>query len=117
VPEPTAREVVRSFWAAMQANDRGACGGDVVASEVTVTDGAEQVARVVAFSEVEGGLVRRQVGYRPTPYDPLGGREDLTRPIGRVPCLNFGGATPHVGFVRLPFLPARPLVRTERSWR
>jgi limonene-1,2-epoxide hydrolase len=58
--------------------------GDVVASEVTVTDG-EQSARVVAFSELEGGHIARQIEYWPTAYEPLPGREDLTRPIDRVP--------------------------------
>lgn len=58
--------------------------GDVVVSEVTVTDGV-QAARVVAFSEVEGDLISRQVEYWPMAYDPLPGREDLTRPIERVP--------------------------------
>jgi limonene-1,2-epoxide hydrolase len=57
---------------------------DVVASEVTVTDG-EQSARVVAFSELEGGHIARQIEYWPTAYEPLPGREDLTRPIDRVP--------------------------------
>jgi limonene-1,2-epoxide hydrolase len=58
--------------------------GDVVASEVTVTDG-EQSARVVAFSELEGGHIARQIEYWPTAYEPMPGREDLTRPIDRVP--------------------------------
>ena len=38
--------------------------GDVVVSEVTVTDG-EQSARVVAFSELEGGHIARQIEYWP----------------------------------------------------
>jgi limonene-1,2-epoxide hydrolase len=58
--------------------------GDVVVSEVTVTDG-EQSARVVAFSELEGGHIARQIEYWPVSYDPLSGRDDLTRPIDRVP--------------------------------
>jgi limonene-1,2-epoxide hydrolase len=58
--------------------------GDVVVSEVTVTDG-EQSARVIAFSELEGGRIARQIEYWPVSYDPLPGREDLTRPIDRVP--------------------------------
>jgi limonene-1,2-epoxide hydrolase len=58
--------------------------GDVVVSEVTVSDG-EQSARVVAFSELDGGRIARQVEYWPISYDPLPGREDLTRPIDRVP--------------------------------
>jgi limonene-1,2-epoxide hydrolase len=57
---------------------------DVVVSEVTVTDG-QQSARVVAFSEIVAGQIVRQVEYWPVPYDPLPGREDLTRPIDRVP--------------------------------
>ena len=55
-----------------------------VVSEVTVTDG-EQSAQVVAFSEFEGELIVRQVEYWPIAYDPLPGREDLTRPIDRIP--------------------------------
>lgn len=58
--------------------------GDVVVSEVTVTDG-EQSARVVVFSELAGGQITRQIEYWPASYDPLPGREDLTRPIDRVP--------------------------------
>jgi limonene-1,2-epoxide hydrolase len=58
--------------------------GDVVVSEVTVTDG-EQAARVVAFSVLDGDRIAHQIEYWPTAYDPLPGREDLTRPIARVP--------------------------------
>ncbi len=58
--------------------------GDTVVSEVTVTDG-DQSARVVVFSEIYGRHIVRQVEYWPTPYDPLPGREDLTRPIERIP--------------------------------
>lgn len=58
--------------------------GDVVVSEVTVTDG-RQSARVVAFSELEGDQIARQIEYWPTSYEPLPGREDLTRPIDRLP--------------------------------
>jgi limonene-1,2-epoxide hydrolase len=58
--------------------------GDTVVSEVTVTDG-EQSARVVAFSDIDGDHIVRQVEYWPTPYEPLPGRGDLTRPTARVP--------------------------------
>lgn len=58
--------------------------GDVVVSEVTVTDG-QQSARVVAFSELKGGQIARQIEYWPVSYDALPGREDLTQPIDRVP--------------------------------
>ncbi len=58
--------------------------GDTVVSEVTVTDG-EQSARVVAFSDIDGDHIVRQVEYWPTAYEPLPGREDLTRPAARVP--------------------------------
>ncbi len=58
--------------------------GDTVVSEVTVTDG-EQSARVVAFSEIDGRHVVRQVEYWPIAYDPPPGREHLTRPAQRVP--------------------------------
>jgi limonene-1,2-epoxide hydrolase len=59
-------------------------GGDTVVSEVTVTD-SEQFARLIVFSEVVGDHIARQVEYWPMPYDPLAGREDLTRPIERIP--------------------------------
>lgn len=58
--------------------------GDTAVSEVTVTDG-EQSARVVAFSEIDGDQIVRQVEYWPIAYEPLPGREDLTRPTARVP--------------------------------
>lgn len=58
--------------------------GDVVVSEVTVTDG-EQSARVVAFSELEEGQILRQVEYWPTAYEPMPGREDLMETIERLP--------------------------------
>lgn len=90
------RIVGRAAFAAMQARYPTTTGwwsfdvhrlladGDVVVSEVTVTDG-EQAARVVAISEIEDGLVARQVEYWPTPYDPAPGRDDLTQPTDRVP--------------------------------
>lgn len=57
---------------------------ETVVSEVTVTDG-EQSARAVVFSDIVGESIVRQVEYWPTAYDPMPGREDLTRPIDRVP--------------------------------
>lgn len=57
---------------------------DVVVSEVTVTDG-QQAARVVAFSEIEGERIARQIEYWPMSYEPLPGREDLARPAERRP--------------------------------
>jgi limonene-1,2-epoxide hydrolase len=128
----SSREVVKAFWAAMQANDwnkaatylapdcaidwpcsgerivgrsdfaslqaryptntghwsfdvhRLVADGSVVVSEVTVSDG-EQSARVIAFSELDGAQIVRQIEYWPVAYDPLPGREDLTCPIDRVP--------------------------------
>jgi limonene-1,2-epoxide hydrolase len=59
-------------------------GGSTVVSEVTVTDG-EQSARVVAFSDVVDDHVIRHVEYWPIAYEALPGRENLTRPIPRVP--------------------------------
>jgi limonene-1,2-epoxide hydrolase len=58
--------------------------GATVVSEVTASDGV-QSARVIAFSDVIGDRIARQVEYWPTAYDPLPGREDLTRPADRVP--------------------------------
>jgi limonene-1,2-epoxide hydrolase len=90
------RIVGRSDFAALQARyptntghwsfevHRLLADRDTVVSEVTVTDG-EQSARVVVFSEIDGEHIVRQVEYWPTPYDPLPGREDLTRPIERIP--------------------------------
>jgi catechol 2,3-dioxygenase-like lactoylglutathione lyase family enzyme/limonene-1,2-epoxide hydrolase len=49
-------------------------------SEVAVSDG-EQSAVVVAFSEVDGGLITHQVEYWPNPYAPMPGRQDLTEPL------------------------------------
>jgi limonene-1,2-epoxide hydrolase len=59
-------------------------GAETVVSEVTVTDG-EQSARLVAFSEVAGERIVRQVEYWPIAYDPPSGREDLTSPGDRIP--------------------------------
>jgi limonene-1,2-epoxide hydrolase len=90
------RIVGRSDFASLQARyptntgrwsfdvHRLVADGDVVVSEVTVTDG-QQSARVIAFSELEGGHIARQIEYWPVGYDPRPGREDLTRPIDRVP--------------------------------
>jgi predicted ester cyclase len=90
------RIVGRSDFAEMQARyptntgrwsfdvHRLVADGDVVVSEVTVTDG-EQSARVVAFSELEGGHIARQIEYWPVSYDPPPGRQDLTRTIDPVP--------------------------------
>lgn len=58
--------------------------GSTVVSEVTVTDG-EQAARIVAFSEVDGEQITRQLEYWPMAYEPRPGREALTRPGDRVP--------------------------------
>jgi hypothetical protein len=57
---------------------------NVAVSEVTASD-CEQSARVVAFSMLEGDQIARQVEYWPIAYDPPSGREDLTRPIDRIP--------------------------------
>jgi limonene-1,2-epoxide hydrolase len=90
------RIVGRSDFAAMQARYPTGTGrwsfdvhrivgdGDTVVSEVTVTDG-EQSARLIAFSDIDGDQVVRQVEYWPTAYDPSPGREDITRPTERIP--------------------------------
>lgn len=126
------RDIVISFWSAMQANDWAQaasylapdcvvdwpCSGEqivgrsdfasiqatyptntgqwtfevhrliaegaTVVSEVTVSDG-EQSARVVAFSEIYGDHIKHQIEYWPIAYDPLPGRDHLTRPIDRIP--------------------------------
>ena len=53
--------------------------GDVAVSEVTVSDG-EQRARVIAFSEVQGDRIARQIEYWPDSYAPPGWRADLVEP-------------------------------------
>lgn len=55
-----------------------------VVSEVTATDG-DRSALVLAFSDFVGDQVVRQVEYWPSAYEPLPGREDLTRPTDRIP--------------------------------
>jgi limonene-1,2-epoxide hydrolase len=57
---------------------------DTVVSEVTVSDG-QQSARLVAFSEIAGDQIVRQVEYWPTAYDPPPGRDHLTVPGERIP--------------------------------
>jgi hypothetical protein len=95
-PCSAERIVGRTDFAALQARyptrtgrwsfdvRRLVADGKTVVSEVPVTDG-EQSARVVAFSDIEGEHVTHQVEYWPTAYDPLPGREDLTRPTERIP--------------------------------
>jgi len=90
------RIVGRHDFAAMQARyptntgrwtfdiHRVVAEGDVAVSEVTVTDG-EQAARLVAFSILDEGRIAHQIEYWPTSYDPQPGRDDLTRPIPRIP--------------------------------
>jgi len=97
---------VSAFWAAMQANDwhKAAtylapeyvidwpCSGERIAGR---SDFASIQARYptntgrwsfdVAFSELAGAQIARQIEYWPASYDPLPGREDLTRRIDRVP--------------------------------
>ena len=55
-----------------------------VVSEVTVSDGV-QSARVIAFSEVAGDEIVRQVEYWPTAYEPPADRAHLVRRIPPVP--------------------------------
>ena len=58
--------------------------GNTAVSEVTVSDG-EQPARVVAFSEVEGEAIVRQIEYWPAAYEPAEWRADLVERIQPVP--------------------------------
>jgi limonene-1,2-epoxide hydrolase len=58
--------------------------GDSAVSEVTVSDG-ERPARVVAFSEVEGEAIVRQIEYWPEAYEPAEWRADLVERIQPVP--------------------------------
>jgi ketosteroid isomerase-like protein len=53
--------------------------GDVAVSEASVTDG-KQTARVIAFSEVDGDRIARQVEYWPEPYGPPRWRAGLVEP-------------------------------------
>ena len=90
------RIVGREDFAAMQARyptntgrwsfdvHRIVAEGNVVVSEVTVTDG-EQAARVIAFSILDDDRIAQQIEYWPMPYEPLAGRDDLTQAIARIP--------------------------------
>jgi limonene-1,2-epoxide hydrolase len=90
------RIVGRADFAAMQARyptntgrwsfdvHRIVAEGNVVVSEVTVTDG-EQAARVIAFSILDDDRIAQQIEYWPMPYEPLPGRDDLTQAIARIP--------------------------------
>jgi limonene-1,2-epoxide hydrolase len=90
------RIVGREDFAAMQARyptntgrwsfdvHRIVAEGNVVVSEVTVTDG-EQAARVIAFSILDDDCIAQQIEYWPMPYEPLPGRDDLTQAIARIP--------------------------------
>ena len=53
-------------------------------TEVTVTDG-ERPARAIAFTEVEGDSIVRQVEYWTTAYEPAQWRADLVERIDPVP--------------------------------
>ena len=90
------RIVGREDFAAMQARyptntgrwsfdvHRIVAEGNVVVSEVTVTDG-EQAARVIAFSILDDDRIAQQIEYWPMPYEPLPDRDDLTQAIARIP--------------------------------
>jgi limonene-1,2-epoxide hydrolase len=90
------RIVGRPDFAAMQARyptntgrwsfdvHRIVAEGNVVVSEVTVTDG-EQAARVIAFSILEDDRIAHQIEYWPMPYEPSPGRDGLTQVIARIP--------------------------------
>jgi hypothetical protein len=48
-------------------------------------DDGEQSARVIAFSELVGDLIVRQVEYWPAPYAPRPDRAGLMIPTERIP--------------------------------
>jgi hypothetical protein len=58
--------------------------GATTVSEVTVTDGV-QSARLIAFSDVVGDRIVRQVEYWLTAYEPPADRADLVERIPPVP--------------------------------
>jgi limonene-1,2-epoxide hydrolase len=58
--------------------------GATTVSEITVTDGV-QSARLIAFSEVVGSRIVRQVEYWPTAYEPPADRADLVQRIPPLP--------------------------------
>jgi limonene-1,2-epoxide hydrolase len=58
--------------------------GSTTVSEVTVSDGV-QSARVIAFSDVVGDQIVRQVEYWPTAYEPPADRAHLVQRIAPVP--------------------------------
>jgi len=59
--------------------------GGAAVSEATVTDDGEQANRVIAFSEVEGDRITRQVEYWPDAYEPPTGRAHLVDRIDPIP--------------------------------
>jgi hypothetical protein len=68
----SSRDLVSAFWVAMQADDW----------DKTATYLAPEC---VIDWPCSGERIVRQIEYWPTAYEPLPGREDLTRPIDRVP--------------------------------
>ena len=58
--------------------------GDLVVTELTVTDGAVS-ARAIFISEVAGDRIVRQLEYWPEAYEPPAWREGLTERIDPVP--------------------------------
>lgn len=58
--------------------------GATAVLELTVTDG-EQRARAIAFSEVEGERIVRQVEYWPEAYEPPSWRAGLVERIEPIP--------------------------------
>ena len=68
----SSRELLSAFWAAMQANDWNRAAS-YLAPECVID------------WPCSGEHIARQGEYWPTAYDPLPGREDLTRPIESIP--------------------------------
>jgi limonene-1,2-epoxide hydrolase len=58
--------------------------GSTTVSEVTASDGV-QSARVIAFSDVAGDRIVRQVEYWPTAYEPPVDRAHLVQRIPAIP--------------------------------
>jgi limonene-1,2-epoxide hydrolase len=94
---PCSGERIRSpaAWAELQARypaagrwsfdlHRLVADEHTAVSECTVTDGAHP-ARVVAFSDVEGDRIVRQVEYWMLAYEPADWRSDLADRIDPVP--------------------------------
>jgi ketosteroid isomerase-like protein len=83
-----ARDVVESFWAAMRANDwdrAAALFADDAVIEWPCSGERMKGPRAVAFSDVAGERIARQVEYWPEAYEPPAWRADFVERIEPIP--------------------------------